>query len=996
MSANNTGNDKNTLLKQNFREEPFSKLMQNRIHDILLICSKYDKFMLEEDGRIDEQIFQEYVSINLRYPPIFAQVSNQKEAFEQLKEKDFDLVITMVNLGDILPFELSEKINKEYPDIPIVVLTHFSREVSNFLNNKDLSHIDYVFSWLGDSSILLAIVKLIEDSMNVEHDVREVGTYAIILVENSIRYYSSYLPNMYKILFKQTHALMKEGLNEHQRTMRMRARPKILLANNYEQAMKMYEKYKENTLGIISDISYKINGIDDDEAGLKLCRFIRNEDQDIPILLQSSQSRHKQEAESMNAAFINKNSKNLLNELRKYIKSNFGFGNFIFKDPNTGAEIGKATDLKSLQHKLEVVSLRSFEYHAAHNHFSKWFKARALFTLADLIKHKKQNDFKSAEDTRDFVINIIKSYRINTGRGTIATFNKDHFDNYTGFARIGDGSLGGKGRGLAFIDSFLKRNNIIFKYDDLTISVPKTIIVSTDIFEEFMEMNDLYGVALSESSDEKILKYFLLGDMPSQLKDTLHCILSYIREPLAVRSSSLLEDSYFQPFAGVYSTYMISNNNSNINIRVKELCQAIKSVFASTFFKFSKNYMAATCNLVDEEKMSVIIQVISGEKYVTDEKSKRFYPSLSGVARSLNFYPIGKEKSSEGIVNIALGLGKTIVDGNTSLRFSPKYPKKILQLSNAEMALRNTQKKFYALDLNKKFIPTVNESDNLCLLDIEEAVKDNSIKYLTSTYDAQNGVLRDGNQDMGKKVMTFAPILKYGMIPLADVLRDILDLGAKEMNTPVEIEFSMQISTDKDIPHKFHFLQIRPIVQGLEFSDISISEEETKQAIIASNSTLGNGTLQDISDVIYVRPENFNPAKTEEIARKLEELNDKFIKKGKYFILIGPGRWGSADPWLGIPVKWSQISQAKVIVEHGLKSFHIDPSQGSHFFQNITHLKVIYMTINPYLNDGKIDIEKFNRINSIYEDELLRHVRLNSNLFLKANGATGKAVIILK
>ncbi|NOR46025.1 MAG: response regulator [Candidatus Delongbacteria bacterium] len=987
--------EQNILYKQHFREEPFSKLMQNRIHDILLICSKYDKFMLEEDGRIDEQIFQEYVSINLRYPPIFTQVSNQEEAFEQLKEKDFDLIITMVNLGDILPFELSKKIKDAYPDIPIVVLTHFSREVSNFLMNKDLSHIKYVFSWLGDSSILLAIVKLIEDSMNVEHDVRDVGTYAIILVENSIRYYSSYLPNMYKILFNQTHALMKEGLNEHQKTMRMRARPKILLANNYEQAMEMYEQYKENILGVISDISYSINGINDNEAGLKLCRFIRNENPDLPILLQSSQSKHREESESMNAAFINKNSKSLLNELRKYIRTNFGFGDFIFIDPNTGEEIGRAGDLKTLQHKLEVISLKSFEYHASNNHFSKWFKARALFTLANLIKNKKKNDFKNTEDIRYFIINMIKSYRINTGRGTIATFEKDHFDNYTGFARIGKGSLGGKGRGLAFIDSFLKRNKMIFKYDNITISVPRTIIVSTEVFEEFMELNDLYGVALSDSSDEKILKYFLLGDMPPHLKSTLHCILSYLREPLAIRSSSLLEDSYYQPFAGVYSTYMISNNNANINTRVKELCQAIKSVYASTFFKFSKNYMAATSNIVDEEKMSVIIQEISGKKYTTSENTDRFYPSLSGVARSLNFYPVGKEKSDEGVINIALGLGKTIVDGNTSLRFSPKYPKKILQLSNAEMALRNTQKKFYALDMDKKFIPSVNESDNLTILDIDEALKDDSAKMTTSTYDAQNGVLRDGNQDIGKKVLTFAPILKFGMIPLAEVLKDILELGSKEMNTPVEIEFALQTSSDKNIPHQFHFLQIRPIVQGLEYSDIKISAEEIENAAIVSHSTLGNGTMDDIIDIVYIKPDIFNPAKTEEIARKLEEINDKFIKDDNHYVLIGPGRWGSADPWLGIPVKWAQISQAKVIVEHGLKGFHIDPSQGSHFFQNITLLKVVYMTINPYLNDGKIDIEKLDRIESVYENELLRHVQLDKNLFLKANGATGEAVIIL-
>ncbi|HAQ60878.1 TPA: phosphoenolpyruvate synthase [Candidatus Delongbacteria bacterium] len=979
--------------KYYFEEEPFGKLMQKTIKEVLLICSKYDEFMLEVDGRIDEHVFQEYVSLSIRNPPHFTQVSTQSEAFEMLKKKRFDLVITMVNLGDIMPFELSRKIKSQYPDIPIVVLTHFSREVSSFLANKDLKYIDYVFSWLGDSSILLAIIKLIEDKMNVEHDVNEVGAYCIILVEDSIRYYSSYLPNMYKILFNQTISLMAEGLNEHQKTMRMRARAKILLANNYEQAVELYSKYKSNLLGVISDITYKIKGKDDNKAGIKLCKMIRKENPHLPILLQSSQMEFKNEVEKFHADFLFKHSKTLLNELREYIKLNFGFGDFIFVDPETNDEIVRATDLRDLQNKIENIPINSFEYHAANNHFSKWFKARALFTLADIIKDKKETDFESIEATRDYVYRTIKNYRIHTSKGTIATFNKDFFDDYTGFSRIGKGSLGGKGRGLAFIDSFLKNKRINYKYEDVIINIPKTIVLSTDIFEEFMQINNLYDFALSEVSDEKILQYFVLADLPPSLKEDLYCILTYIRTPIAVRSSSLLEDSYFQPFAGVYTTYMIPNNDMSISVRLKELSNAIKGVFASTFFKASKDYMKATHNVIDEEKMAVVIQEVTGKLYAEGTGESRFYPSLSGVARSLNFYPVGDEKYEDGVVNIALGLGKTIVDGETSLRFSPKYPKKILQISTADMTLKNTQKMFYALDMEKSFCATTDEKHNLIHLDVEKAEEDESLKLLVSTYDFENSTINDGYMENGKKLLTFAPILKYDMFPLAEIVSTLLEYGSREMNSPVEIEFALELDKPADRPKIFRFLQIRPIVHGLEYSDVKISEKERKEALIHSVTSLGNGTVEGIKDIIYVRTENFNPANTEKIAVMLEKINDKFLKSKKNYILIGPGRWGSSDPWLGIPVKWAQISQAKVIIEHGLKDFHIDPSQGSHFFQNITLLKIVYFTINPYLNQGNIDIEYLNAQNSITENDLIRHIKLDKPLKIKVNGMTSEGII---
>jgi hypothetical protein len=593
----------------------------------------------------------------------------------------------------------------------------------------------------------------------------------------------------------------------------------------------------------------------------------------------------------------------------------------------------------------------------------------------------------------DYVYKTIKNYRIHASKGTIATFDKDFFDDYTGFSRIGKGSLGGKARGLAFIDSFLKNKRITYKYEDVIINIPKTIVLSTEIFEEFMQINNLYDFALSEVSDEKILHYFVQADLPPSLKEDLYCILSYIRAPIAVRSSSLLEDSYFQPFAGVYTTYMIPNNDANIAVRLKELSSAIKGVFASTFFKVSKDYMKATHNVIDEEKMAVVIQEVTGKLYAEDTGESRFYPSVSGVARSLNFYPIGDEKYEDGVVNIALGLGKTIVDGENSLRFSPKYSKKILQISTAEMALKNTQKKFYALDMEKKFTATTDEKDNLVHLDVEKAEEDESLKLLVSTYDFQNGTINDGYMESGKKLLTFAPILKYGMFPLAEIVSTLLEYGAKEMNSPVEIEFALELDKPSNKPRIFRFLQIRPIVHGLEYSDVKITAKDIKTAIIHSTSSLGNGNIEGLKDIVYVKPEDFNPANTEKIAAMLEQINDRFLKKNQNYILLGPGRWGSSDPWLGIPVKWAQISQAKIIIEHGLKNFHIDPSQGSHFFQNITLLKVIYCTINPYLKQGNIDLDFLNSHESVFENEFIRHIRIEKPLKVKVNGITSEGVI---
>jgi CheY-like chemotaxis protein len=960
--------------------------MQKRINNVLLVCSTYDAFMLEEDGRINEKIFNEYTSLNLRYPPQFSRASSSVMAFDLLGRNHYDLVITMLNIGKVDAFELANKIKKTYPDKPIVVLTHFSREVSLKLANEDMSSIDYVFSWLGNSSLLLAIIKLIEDKMNADYDIDEVGAQAILLVEDSVRFYSSYLPTIYKLIFEQRNELMIEGLNDHQKTMTMRARPKILLAKSYEEAVLLFEKYKNNLLGVISDIAFPKEGKVDREAGIKLSCMIRSEVKQMPILLQSSDDNYKEAMGVIRASFINKYSKTLLADVRNYIKDNYGFGDFIFKDPETDEELDRANNLHSLQVKLTSVPDKSLEYHVRNNHFTRWLKARALFPLADLFKERSMKDFNSVSEVRSYLIDTIANYRISKGRGVIASY----FDEYAIFSRIGDGMLGGKARGLAFADYLIKKHKIIHRFEKVYISIPRTVVLTTDVYDEFMEANDLYKVASSDIRDDDILMQFIYGKLPDRALDQLKAFIGVTERPIAVRSSSLLEDSHYQPFAGVYSTYMVPNSDKDSSVRLQQLEIAIKSVFASVFFKGSKAYIAATANLIDEEKMAVILQEVVGKAY-----GQRYYPTISGVAKSINFYPIGQEKPEDGLVNIALGLGKTIVDGGISLRFCPKYPKNILQLSNLDMALKNTQKEFYAVDLNSySFRPSVDDSVDLLKLKVEDAIDDGSLKHIVSTFDFQDQVIRDGIQHTGKKILTFANVLKYNVFPLAEILQTLLETGQREMNNHVEIEFAVDLDTPQGEPHKFSFLQIRPIVEASEKYNINIDFVSRDETIIYSTSTMGNGIIDNLRDIVYVKPESFNAVNNPAIANAIERLNDTLAAEKRNYILVGPGRWGSSDPWLGIPVKWTQISGARVIVEAGLDKYRIDPSQGTHFFQNLTSFSIGYFTVNPFINDGFYDTEFLSSFAPHYEDEYLRHIRFENPMVVKIDGKQNKGVIL--
>ncbi len=982
--------DKLTQIPKEFLvETAFDLLMQKRIHKVLLICSSYDAFMLEEDGRIDEQIFNEYVSLNLRHPPQFIQVSSAEEAFDVLKTTNIDLVITMLSVGGMDPFSLSKKIKHNYSQIPIVVLTPFSREVTVKLSHEDTSAIDYVFCWLGNTDLLLAIIKLIEDRMNAPHDVNEVGVQCIILVEDSVRFYSSYLPIIYKIVFKQSRKFMTEGLNAHQQMMRMRGRPKILLARNYEEALELYTTYQNNTLGIISDVSFKQHGKKDSQAGIALAKKVKEDNPYLPFLLQSSNSQMIAIAKELRVGFIHKHSKLLLQELKDFINNYLAFGDFVFVNPETGEEVARVSDLKELQEKLLSIPNDSLKYHFSRDHVSKWLTARALFPIANVVKEFKVDDNTDIDKAKAHLHQMIGIFRMSKGRGVIATFERERYDDYVTFSRIGEGSVGGKARGLAFLSTLIKKYPVFKSFPDVVITIPRTVVLGVDIFEAFMENNNLYPIALSDASDEDILNAFAAARLPGHLKKDLKRFTSVVQRPVAIRSSSLLEDSHHQPFAGIYSTYMIPRAEDDETM-ADEIGMAIKCVYASVYYKSSKAYMTSTMNLIDEERMGIVLQEIVGQTH-----ENRYYPTFSGVGRSVNFYPIPPEKSEEGVVNVALGLGKHIVEGGTSLRFSPVYPQKVIQLSSPEMIVRETQKDFYALDLNAgRFEPTVDDSINLIRPDLRDALKDGSLRWIGSLFDFQNQMIRDGVMGGdGYPLVTFANILKYDVFPLAQIMKTVLEIGQLEMNQPVEVEFAVDMQTPANMPSIFYLLQIRPIVDSRTSLGPSVEITDDEHSFIYSESALGNGIINDIADIVYIKTQDYRPGLNADIAREVEKMNDMLQKEGRPYLLIGPGRWGSQDPWLGVPVRWGQICGARAIVEMGLENYNVEPSQGTHFFQNLTSLRVAYISVNTHLNQGKLDMEWLDRQMAINETEKIRHVRLTSGLSISIDGRHGKCKI---
>lgn len=971
-----------------FRDTPFANLMNKRIYNVLLIATKYDSFMLEDDGRVDEQIFNEYTSLSLRYPPRFTQVTTEEEALNELKNRNFELIICMPNMDNRDIFAAASEIKVHYPNIPIVVLTPFSKEVSKRIANEDLSAIDYVFSWLGNSELLLAIIKLIEDKMNAPDDTASVGVQIILLVEDSIRFYSSALPHLYKFVLEQSQMFAKEALNDHQRTLRMRGRPKIKLARNYEEAVRIFNQYRDNMLGIISDMSFMHDGVKDPYAGYKFGQYVRKTGLIIPFVLESSEASNHIYAKELNASFIDKNSKSYPQDLKKKIMQRFGFGDFVILNPHTKEEIMRIKNLKDLQKKVFQIPDDSLVYHLSRNHFSRFFYSRAMFPPAEVLKHVDVSDYKDMDEARKLIFDLIVQYRRMKNTGVVAVYQKDRFDEYSNFARIGDGSLGGKGRGLAFIGAMVKRYPKL-ESDNFAVTIPKTVVICTDIFDEFMETNELYPVALGDADDETILRYFLRASLPARLIEDLMAFFDVVKSPVAVRSSSLLEDSHYQPFAGIYSTYMVPKIEEKYDM-LRTVSDAIKAVYASVFYKDSKAYMTATSNLIDQEKMAVVLQEVVGSRY-----NDHFYPTISGVARSLNFYPIGNEKAEDGIANIALGLGKYIVDGGQTLRFSPRHPHSILQMSTMDFALRETQTRFYALDLkNMAEAFSVDDAFNLVKLGLKDADAEGSLKYIVSTYDPYDQIIRDGYYPGGRKILSFVNILQHDVFPLADTLDQILRIGQQEMGRPVEIEFAVNMDPSDHTRATFYLLQIRPIVDNKEIMDEDLTLVKNEETILSSTSVLGHGIVNDVQDIIYVKTGAFNSSNNQSIAYEIEKMNRSFTDQEKGYVLVGPGRWGSSDSWLGIPVKWPHISNARVIVECGLENYRVDPSQGTHFFQNLTSFGVGYFTINPFKGDGWFDEEFLNAQPAVEETEYLRHVRFDTPITIKMDGKKSLGVVL--
>ena len=970
------------------------RFMKYRIHKILLVCCSYDGYILEEDGHIESQINREYLELNMSNPPSFTRVSSTAEALELLREDDsYDFILTMYNVGEPDVFAFAKIVKERHPQIPVALLTSFSKDIYRRLEEQDRSGLDYIFCWHGNTELIIAIIKLVEDKMNAAEDIGQGGVQAILLVEDSIRFYSTYLPELYKLILLQNTEFLKDALNEQQQVLRKRARPKILLARCYEEAVELYDRYKKNLLGVISDVGFVLHPDDPPrseklDAGIDLCRRIREENPLMPVLLQSSQTEFGAQAAALGAGFIAKNSKTLLSQLAEFIEREFAFGDFVFEDPETGAEIGRAKDLAQMQEMIATIPDEAFEYHTSQNHLSKWLYSRGLFPLAASIRQYNKSHFATVEEHRRVLVNLISDYRRLLGQGVVARFDPETYSDAVAFARIGEGSLGGKARGLAFMNSMLIKHRQYDIHEGVRIMIPRSVVIATEYFDEFIRINGLQYIISQEFSDEEILSEFVASSIPARLQEELKAYIRTVRTPLAVRSSSKLEDSHYQPFAGIYSTYMIPYTD-NEDQMLRLMLRAVKSVYASVYFAASRAYIQTSQNLISEEKMAVILQEVCGT-----EQNGLYMPTCSGVARSINYYPIGDERPEDGVCNVAMGLGKLVVDGGRTLRFSPRYPQKVLQTSTPELALRDTQSEVLALSLRpEEFRTSIDDAVNLRRLSLREIADLRNARYVCSVWDRENERISDSPFDRGRKVITFNNILKYNTFPLAEIISDILCMGAEEMRCPVEVEFAVNMDVAPGQQRIFNLLQIRPIIDNQDNRPIDWSREDTSRALIYGESALGIGRMTEIADIVYVRSETFSSLVTEKIADELLGLNARLHDEGRSYILVGPGRWGSSDPYLGVPVKWTHISEAKVIVECNIESFDVEPSQGTHFFQNVTSLGVGYLTINPSRGEGIFREQLLDTRPAVWEGRYLRLVRFERPLWVAIDGRSNRGMV---
>lgn len=971
--------------------------MARRVKRILLVCNNYDSFALEEDGRIDVQIAQEYAELNLSNPPAIVRSESPSEAIKRIQEsgvrsqESFDLIILVYSAGGNEVWDFAKEAKGLLPDCPIVLLSSFSKEMFLRMEKADKRDIDYLFNWNNSTDLIIAIIKLIEDRLNAEHDILEEGVRAILLVEDSVRYYSTYLPLLYKLVLQQNTIAIRDALNEKQQLLRKRARPKVLLATCYDEAIALYEQYGKNMIGVISDVGFVLHkgepaAMEKLDAGVDLCKLIREDNPTMPFLMQSSQESMRSVANKLKVGFVVKKSKTLQQEVSEYIEREFGFGDFIARDPRTGKEIARACDLEGFERIISTISPAAFRRLSDNNYLSKWLFARGLFAVGRPVSALQIQDETDIENVRQMNIRLIHDYRINQALGVVAKYSPETYNNTIWFCRCGSGAMGGKGRGLAFLNHMLQKYDLYDKWPEVRVLVPRTMVITTDYFDQFIHDNGLQYVINADLTDEEILSEFVSAMLPLELREALRHFIRVSHRPIAVRSSSKLEDSYYQPFAGVYSTYMIPNTE-NEDQQLRMLSKAVKSVYASVYFAASRGYIVSTGNVPSEERMAIVLQEVCGE-----QEGNYYFPVISGVARSINFYPVGKEKPEDGIVKIAYGLGKAVVDGEQVLRFSPKYPKNVLQTSTVDLAMRETQQSMLALSLNpERFKTSIDDAVNLERIPIHDCDPFESLKLIASTYDRENMRIVDSCYPDGPRIVTFAPQLKFNTFPLVAIIRELLDIAQQEIKTPIEIEFAVNLEHD---PQIFHVLQIRPISADSLKANVDWNTIDERGAILKSGNALGVGEIEDVKDIIYLKREAFDILRTREMAQTIREWNRKMQQEGRQYLLIGYGRWGSQIPTLGVPVAWGDISEAKAIAECSLENFRIEPSQGSHFFQNLTSFNVGYMNIDPWARpEDLLDSEALDQLPAVAETDLVRHVRLDKPLRMFIDGYNNKAIV---
>ena len=974
------------ILDAEERFEGFDNLMPFRVQNILLVSSLYDSFILREDGRLNELLIGESLELNLRQIPNITHVASCAEALELAKSNpQYNLIVTNLTVGDTNAADLARKVRDAGLDIPVVVLGYDYREIKDFVARNPVTDIDRVFLWQGTARILIAIVKYVEDKRNVLHDTRAMGVPVLLVVEDNIRYYSSFLPVIYTELIKQSRRVIQEGINVAHKLVRMQARPKILLASNFEEAAELVQHYRDYIFGLVSDVEFPWDGKLSPEAGFELARMVKSLTPDVPVVLQTSRTEFRPRAHAEGYSFLRKRSPTLLKDLRRILTDSFAFGDFVFRMPDQ-TEVAHAKDLNELEEQLQTVPAESLMYHAQRNHFSHWLMARTEFALAAKLRPRKVSDFTGPEHLRSDLIKSINDYRAEQNEVLIGDFKADTFKpSPSSFLRIGSGSLGGKARGLAFVRHLLRTHRITRRFPGIRIAVPPAVVLATDMFDQFLAENNLSDFALHCDDDSEIQQRFLDCPLPFALTENLEAFLEEVHYPIAVRSSSLLEDSQYQPFTGVYETFMLGNQQPSFQARLDALSEAIKRVYASTFSQHAKAYVRATPYRLEEEKMAVILQQVVGTTH-----GPRYYPDFSGVVRSHNFYPVDPMTYSDGIAAVALGLGRTVVDGGKCISFCPRYPRNLLQFSCVEDILANTQTEFCALELDGEGSSPLHFHERRYTLDIAES--DGTLPLVASTYSADNHAVYDGLSRPGARVVTFAPVLKHNMFPLAAILEVLVRSGEDALGNPVEVEFAVRMP-QADEPAEFGFLQIRPLTLARDHQDLTIGDVDPAQLICQSSKVLGNGHIDNLHDIVVVDSQRFERSRSQEVARAVAHFNATLNSENRPYLLIGVGRWGSNDPWLGIPVEWDEISGARAIVEAGFRDFRVTPSQGSHFFQNLTAFQVGYLTVNPDAGEGTVDWQWLSDQSAVDEQGCVRHLQFTNPLRIVMNSKTSQGVI---